>query len=217
LLGIGGKGPLVEKEREYFRRILFENERFLRFLSLFMPAGTPQSHEELVEKGMEVPLNEESIRPRTIQLFGYYDMREFSKGGVFASWGRQTEVIERNLSNDTYYPVSSRPIAQDVFLNELVEGYELCLDRFTRRAPVYCTRDKVCVRLRIPFRLFNDTLFDMYSSAPHLISLERTPRAAAKRNEYGILRREGLYYFLKIREKEQLVTWIEGENRASQS
>lgn len=191
---------LSEDEKHFFTKILFENERFVGFLGLFSNGLPVFDVEDFVKCGKEISLREEDIKSKAIELFGYYDKREFSERGVFRNWAMSIEIIEKDLEEGTYFPTVSREIEKSLFSRVLFKEYVDTRDKKTLRAAIFKVRSRVCKSLKIPSSLFDKYIKQLNSQIPHIVSLERAPLASFRSPEYGLIRdKGGIVYYLRIR------------------
>jgi hypothetical protein len=194
------KEELSEKEGQFFTRILFENERFLKFLRLFTDGLNVSNPEQFVSFGKGICLREKHVRPRAEKLFGYYDKREFSEKGVFQNWAVSIGILEIDREEGTYFPTYHHEIPQTLFLNSLCATYMKIRDYRTLRAEVYRVRSRVCKELKIPNCVFDKHLERLNNKFPHIISLERAPVVSFGSPKYGLTKENGeTYYYLRIR------------------
>jgi len=194
------KEVLSEKEGEFFTRILFENERFLRFLRLFTDGLNVSNPEQFASLGKEICLKEKHVRPCAEKLFGYYDKREFSEKGVFQNWAVSIGILEIDREMGTYFPTYYHEVSQTMFLTSLYTTYKEIRDYRTFRAEVYRVRSRVCKELKIPNYVFDRNLERLNYKFPHIISLERAPAVSFGSPEYGLTKKNGeTYYYIRIR------------------
>lgn len=193
---------LNKEERNYFTALLFQNERFLAFLTLFTK-GVPASNvEAFVSIGHRESLREEHVKAKAYRLFGYYDKREFSDKGVFLNWATSIRIVEKDLKTDEYFPVFPHEIKEDIFLSALSEEYDNAKDRKTLRAPIFEVRSRVCEKLKIPHQQFDATLANLNTEKPHIYILEKAPTASFPSIQYGLGKtKSDVYYYLRIRGK----------------
>lgn len=195
--GSFGTPKLNEKEKESFRRLLFGNERFLSFLTLFTGGKAVHDYEDFVASGGPIMLKYGELRTNL-------DRREVQD--IFKSWALSTEIIEWNSSTNEYFPVKRKDIPFDDFLMSVLNVYKEVEDQTVNRAEIYKIKDRICSRYKIPSAQFYENLLEASNKYPErfhleLASIMMMPIQKFKiemAEKFGIVTSRGIYYYLKI-------------------
>ena len=195
--GIFGSPKLDEQEKQIFRQLIFQNQRFQVFLALFTHGKVPKDLMEFLKIG-------ESIRLKLGELETNLDRREVQD--IFKSWALSTEIIEWNVTTNEFFPVMKQDIPLNEIFASILNAYDEVENRIIKRAEIYKIKDIVCQKHRIPCSQFYDSLIKASKEYSDRIRLEVVPITMMPLQKFkieaterfGIVTQKGIYYYVKV-------------------